>query len=54
MQVQSLDQEDPLKEDMGTDSSILSWRIQWIEEPGRLKSIGLQRVTQLKCLSTRV
>ena len=41
MQVQSLGQEDPLEEDMATDSSILAWRIQWIEEPGRLKSIGL-------------
>ena len=41
MQVQCLGQEDPLEEDMATDSSILAWRIQWIEEPGRLKSIGL-------------
>ena len=54
MQVQSLGQEDPLKEDMATDSSILAWRIQWIEEPGRLQSIGLPRVTQLKRLSTHV
>ena len=41
--VQSLDWEDPLEEGMGTHSSILSWRIP-LEEPGRLQSIGSQRV----------
>ena len=35
-QVQSLDQEDPLEEDMATHSSILAWRILWPEEPSRL------------------
>ena len=35
---------DPLEEVMATDSSILAWRIPWTEEPGRLQSIGLQRV----------
>ena len=35
-QVQSLGQEDPLEKGMATDSSILAWRIPWIEEPGRL------------------
>ena len=39
-------QEDPLEEGMGTHSSILSWRIPWTEEPGRLQSMGLQRVGQ--------
>ena len=34
--VLSLDQEDPLEEDMATHSSILAWRIQWTEEPGGL------------------
>ena len=34
--VLSLDQEDPLEEDMATYSSILAWRIQWTEEPGGL------------------
>ena len=29
---------------MGTHSSILAWEVPWIEEPGRLQSIGLQRV----------
>ena len=43
MQVQSLGQEDPLEE-MATHSSILAWRIPWTEEPGRLQSMGLQRV----------
>jgi len=42
--VQSLGQEDPLEESMATHSSILAWRIPWTEEPGRLQSIGLQRV----------
>ena len=32
------------EEDMATHSSILSWRIPWTEEPGRLQSMGLQRV----------
>ena len=38
--VQSLGWEDPLEEGMATHSSILAWRIQWIEEPGRLQSMG--------------
>ena len=42
--VPSLDQEDPLDEGMATHSSILAWRIPWREEPGRLCSIGSQRV----------
>ena len=43
-QVQSLGQEDPLEEEMATHSSILAWRIPWTEEPGRLQSMGSQRV----------
>ena len=42
--VQSLGLEDPLEEGMATHSSILAWRIPWTEEPGRLQSIGSQRV----------
>ena len=42
--VQSLGQEDPLEKGMATHSSILAWRIPWTEEPGRLQSIGSQRV----------
>ena len=41
---QSLGWEDALEEGMVTHSSILAWRIPWIEEPGRLGSIGSQRV----------
>ena len=44
MQVQSVGQEDPLKEEMAPNSSILAWRIPWIDEPGKLQSMGLQRV----------
>ena len=43
-QVPSLGQEDPLEEGMTTHSSLLTWRISWTEEPGRLQSMGLQRV----------
>ena len=44
MQVRSLGQEDPLKEEMTTHSSILAWNIPWTEEPGGLQSMRLQRV----------
>ena len=43
-QVQSLRGEDPLEEGMTTHSSILAGRIPWMEEPGRLQSMGSQRV----------
>ena len=43
-QVRSLGQEDPLEKEMATHSSTLAWRIPWKEEPGRLQSIGSQRV----------
>ena len=43
-QVQFMGQEDPLKEEMATHSSILAWKIPWTEEPGRLQSMGSQRV----------
>ena len=43
-QVQSLGWGDPLEKGMPTHSSILAWRIPWTEEPGRLQSMGLQRV----------
>ena len=42
MQVQSLGQEDPLKEEMAIHSSILVWEIPRTEEPGGLQSMGLQ------------
>ena len=43
-QVQSLGLEDPLEKDMATHSNILAWKIPQMEEPGRLQSMGLQRV----------
>ena len=42
--VESQGWESPLKEEMATHSSILSWRIPWTEEPCRLQFTGLQRV----------
>ena len=42
MQVPSLDQEDPLEEEMATHSSILAREISWTEEPGGLQSMGSQ------------
>ena len=36
--------EDPLEEGMATHSSILAWRIPWTQEPGRIRSLGWQRV----------
>ena len=41
--VQSLGQEDLLEKEMATHSHILAWKIPWMEEPGRLQSIGSQR-----------
>ena len=42
--VRFLGWEDPLEKEMATHSSILAWRIPWIEEPGRLQSMGVSRV----------
>ena len=42
--VQSLGQEDPLEKAMATHSSTLAWKIPHMEEPGRLQSMGSQRV----------
>ena len=57
-QVQSLGWEDPLKEGMATQSSILAWRIPWTEEPEGLQSTGSQRVihdrSNLACTCVRV
>ena len=43
-QVRSLGWEDPLEKEMATHSSILAWRIPWMEETGGLQSTGSQRV----------
>ena len=42
--VQSLGQEDHLEKEMATHSSTLAWKIPWMEEPGRLQSMGSQTV----------
>ena len=42
--VPSLGREDPLEKEMATHSSTLAWKIPWTEEPGRLQSMGSQRV----------
>ena len=42
--VRSLGWEDPLEKEMATHSSTLAWKIPWIEEPGRLQSMGSQTV----------
>ena len=42
--VQSLGWEDPLEKEMATHSSTLAWKTPWMKEPGRLQSMGLQRV----------
>ena len=42
--VRSLGQEDPLEKEMAIHSSILAWRIPWIEEPDGLQFVGSQRV----------
>ena len=42
--VRSLGQDNPLEKEMASHSSILAWKITWTEEPGRLQSVGSQRV----------
>ena len=42
--VRFLGREDPLEKEMATDSSTLAWRIAWTKKPGRLQSMGSQRV----------
>ena len=44
--VQSVSQEDMLEKEMATHSSILVWKMPWTEEPGRVQSMGSQRVGQ--------
>ena len=45
MRIRSLGQEDPLEKEMATHSSILTWKIPWTEEPGRLQSMGTEQLT---------
>ena len=42
--VRSLGREDPQEKEMATYSSTLAWKITWMEKPGRLQSMGSQRV----------
>ena len=42
--VQSLGWEDPLEKEMATHSNTLAWKIPWMEEHGKLQSVGFQRV----------
>ena len=42
--VWSLGREDPPEKEMATHSSTLAWKIPWTEKPGKLQSMGLQRV----------
>ena len=42
--VRSLGQEDPLEKEIATHSSTLAWRIPWMKEPGRVQSMGSQRI----------
>ena len=42
--VRSLGREDPLEKEMATRSSVLAWEIPWTEDPGKLQSVGSQRV----------
>jgi len=43
-QAQSMGWKDPLEKEMAIHSSTIAWKIPWTEEPGRLQSMGLQRV----------
>ena len=51
--VWSLGQEDPLEKGMTAHSDILAWGIPWIEEPGGLPSMGLQRVRRNWVINTK-
>ena len=44
MRVRSLGWKDPLNKELITHSNILAWEIPWVVEPGRLQSMGVQRV----------
>ena len=51
MRIQSLGRADALEKEMATHSSILAWRISWIEDPGGLQSTGSQRIRMIKRMS---
>ena len=43
--VQPMGWEDPLEKEMATHSNTIAWKIPWMEEPGRLQSMGLQMIS---------
>ena len=49
--VLSLGREDPLEKEMATHSSILAWRIPWMQEPGRLQSMRSQELDTIEWLT---
>ena len=51
MQIWSLGREDPLEKEIATHSSILAWEIPRTEEPGRVQTMGSQRVRHLRACS---
>ena len=52
--LESLGGEDPLEKEMATHSTTLAWKIPWVEEPGRLQSMGLQSRTQLSYFTSHI
>ena len=51
--VRSLGGEDPLQKEMATHFSILAWKIPWMEEPGRLQSMGSQRAGHNRVITSQ-
>ena len=47
LQVPSLGQEDPLEKGMATHSSVLAWRIPWVEEPGGVTAHGVTKESEM-------
>ena len=52
--VRSLGQEDPLEKAVAPHSSTLAWKIPWTEEPGRLQSMGSQRVGHVRATELKI
>ena len=52
--VRVLGQEDPLEKEMAIHSGTLAWKIPWMEKPGRLQSMGLQRVGHDSVINTLI
>ena len=50
-QIPFLGQEEPLEKEMAAHSSTLAWKTPWMEEPGRLQSVGSQRVGHTRAIS---